>query len=171
MSFFLIFKGPSKANTADSENLDEVQHWNDRLQGIFEKLSTNFLKRPDIYLPGIKQLVKTLEKKFQETSDNGIVSSLFSMKNSLLRTGNKIRTQPTGKARRKKPEERVRVSTHLAGRKCLQSGRPPKSARVSEHGYNKSMQPNVGHMHPIPCKKTRHIAPHSLSARVDALRK
>ena len=62
-----------------------------------------------------------------------------------------IPVQPTALARRK---------SHFGGRRCLISGRPPKSSFVSEHSYGKSMSADECRFQ-LPHKRAKKV--HSLT--------
>ncbi|KAK3925044.1 Minor capsid protein VP1 [Frankliniella fusca] len=143
-----------------SYNASEVEEWRTKLKEMFYDLDTRLAAKPELFLPGVRTLVNSYNKVRQEKSENGIASALFGMKNG-LKTGHRIRLQPTAAPRRKRGNKHTQP--HLRPRACKQTGKPPKAARAGEHGY--STQKRKGQFAPAPPAKERHIAAHNLEQR------
>lgn len=122
-------------------------------------LEDRLKNRPEVYLSGVQALVNAYNKTCKEKSDNAVASVLYKMK-GLLRTGKYINVQPTALARR---------TTHLGGRRIQQTGKPPNASIPREHGYGRPIRRKIDR--PTPGPRSRHVAPHSLSHRVESIRK
>lgn len=131
-----------------------------KIDKMASSLKTHLSQNPDIFTKPLNEFIRSNERLKTETSVvsalhtfgkyNGAAAALSSRKKS-LKGGSNIGVQPTALARRK---------SSVGGRRCAQTGRPPKN--LNDHSYCARKRAND---FDLPClKKVKQ--PHSLQFHV-----
>lgn len=126
------------------------------LKNIFSEFDSLLDTNPEEFLPALDKFAQSYDKCKTTSAklsalhtfgqNSGMVAPLIK-KGKNVQGGKLISVQPTAVARRK---------VHLGGRQKQHSGRPPKSARASEHNYASE-----------PATKKSKAAPHCISFCVE----
>ncbi|XP_025087192.1 uncharacterized protein LOC112559914 isoform X2 [Pomacea canaliculata] len=139
-------------NSVTSEELTTLKM---RFHNFVASVEKQLNENTNEYAPAVEAFVSKWERI---KTDTGRVSALHTfgkdhqcMPFSVIKRGG-IKVQPTAVSRRQMP---------LGGRRCLQSGRPPKKHDTENKGLKRSNSED-GNMHMMP-KRRPQRAPHNLS--------